>query len=228
MKMKRLWLASTALALLAGAQQAQADMYISVLGGANFLEDSTDRAVSGSTTLSISTDADTGFVLGGAIGAHLDKWAKGLRAEVEASYRRHDVGGLGSFASFYTNTSSALIDMNQSTFAIMANVLYDIDVGMKIKPYVMGGAGWARSKVDGAIAGTDTTTTFVDHSNGFAWQLGVGFNYEVQPGVDLGLGYRYFNGPDNDLVFRGKNETVSNRVDNQNHSLMVNLTVDIN
>ena len=228
MEFKRILLASSALALFAGAQEARAgDLYLSVFGGANFLEDSSGFASTGPTSLSINTDADTGFVLGSAIGTRLDKWAKGLSAELEISYRRHDVGGTGAFASFSTSTSSAPLDMNQSTFAIMANARYEFDIGSKVRPYLMGGAGWARSKIDGVIAGTETSASFSDERNGFAWQLGLGLNYEVQPGVDVGIGYRYLDGPDNDIVFGGKFEAVTNRVENSNHAVMVNLKVDI-
>lgn len=245
MKTKHLMLASTALALLGTAQTAQADMYMSVLGGANWLEDSSGFGtntffcgkLSTCTTIAgFRTDADTGFVLGGAIGVHLDKWLQGLRGEVEVSYRRHDVGG-NWFWTTLTNgvvdgTSFGAIDANQSTFAIMANVWYDIDMGWRVVPYVGGGAGWARVKFDGAFrtfSGFNTTTWTVNRDNGFAWQLGLGFNYEVQPGVNLGVGYRYFQGPDVEVFFGGKfNVIPAQEIENNNHSLLVNLSVDIN
>lgn len=230
MEFKRVLLASSALALFAGAQEAQAgDLYLSVFGGANFLKDSSGFVSSGApfTTLAINADSDTGFVLGGAIGARLENWAKGLSAELEVSYRRHDIGGTGSFGSYFTGTGSGVLDMNQSTFAIMANAQYEFNVGSKARPYIMAGVGWARSKVDGAIVGTETQATFTDEHNGFAWQLGAGFNYEVQPGVDLGVGYRYLEGPDNDIFFNGKIATLSQKIENKNHSVMVNLKINI-
>ena len=246
MHVKNLLLASTALALLGTAQPAQAEMYVSVFGGANWLQDSSGAGTTffdgkfwNTTTFArFSTDADTGFVLGGAIGTHLDNWVKGLRAEVEVSYRRHDVGGRWATSGFFTGlstgsfSSSGAIHMNQSTFAIMANVWYDFDMNWRIKPYVGGGVGWARTKVDGAFrtfSGFSTTTAFNRHENGFAWQLGAGFNYEVQPGVNVGLGYRYFEGPDVELSFSdGLGAISAPEIESQNHSLMVNLNVDIN
>lgn len=245
MRVKNLLLASTALALLGTAQPAQADMYVSVFGGANWLEDSSGFGTNvffcgkfSCTSIGrFSTDADTGFVLGGAIGVHLDNWLRGLRAEIEASYRRHDVGGRWATSFFvsgfgpYTSSSGA-IEANQSTFAVMANVWYDIDMNWRVKPYVGAGVGWARAKVDGAFrtfSGFNTTTAFSRHDNGFAWQLGAGFNYEVQPGVNVGVGYRYFQGPDVELFFSGKLGNIVNaEIENNNHSVLVNLNIDIN
>lgn len=240
MRLKRVLLATSALALLAGANPAQADgLYISVFGGANWVEDSsasifvTDGVYS-SGNLSWSTDADTGFVLGGAVGTHLDKWVKGLRVELEASYRRNDVGGVWATAGttfFGSGSSSGTVDANLSTFAVMANVWYEHDMGWKVRPYVGGGVGWARTNLNGALlTTTGDRTTFDRDNDGFAWQLGAGFNYEAAPGVNVGLGYRYFNGPDIappftiDPFFDGKQSF--GRVESDSHAVMLNLTID--
>lgn len=237
MRMKRLLLATTALAILAGAGQAQAgDLYLSVFGGANFLaDDSADEAGTNNLT-GFASDADTGFILGGAIGTHLDKWQKGLRVELEASYRRNDLGGnwyTDADVPTTTDTTGGPIDGNMSTFAIMANIWYDIDVGSKVRPYVGLGAGWARSHADAVFVttfqngspstGTHSNTSF--DNSGFAWQLGVGVNYEVMPDVDVGVGYRYFDGPNISNFFDGQSFT---KLHNENHAFQVNLTIGIN
>jgi opacity protein-like surface antigen len=236
MQTKRILLASSALAVLAAAQQAQAasDMYVSVLGGANFVQDQS-RNFSGSSSFSI--DPDTGFVIGGVIGTKLTNWAKGLRVEMEASYRRSDMGGAWTTSS---GSTGGFLDGNLSTFAIMANAWYDIDIGHKIVPYIGGGFGWARShaevgRVQTFYNSTGTTYDFegsVDRRNtGFAWQLGLGFNYEVAPDVQVGLGYRYVVGPkfgdsNNDTGLVTFNS--DSRVDNDNHAVQLNVTVGIN
>lgn len=243
MRLKRLLLASSALALLAGAGTAQADgLYVSVFGGANFVQDSSAGAlftdgVSTQVAAFWETDADTGFVVGGAVGTQLDKWVQGLRVELEASYRRNDVGGAWGTAGF-SEFSSAFstgggIDANLSTFAVMANAWYEHDMGWKVKPYVGGGVGWARANLNGALLTTTSFTTAFDRDNdGFAWQLGVGFNYEAAPGVNVGLGYRYFNGPDFsspfaiDIFFDGKQSF--GKIENDSHSAMLNVTIDVN
>jgi opacity protein-like surface antigen len=233
--MKRILLASSALAVLAGAQQAQAasDMYVSVFGGANFLQDESQVFNTGSS--SFSSDPDTGFVIGGAIGTHLDNWAKGLRVELAANYRRNDVGGVWTTS---TGSTGGFFDANMSTFAIMANAWYDIDIGSKVRPYVGGGVGWARNSAEIVRIRTfDSTTTGLNtvvssnsfDKSGFAWQLGLGINYEVAADVDVGIGYRYFVGPragDGGEGFVSFNS--DSRHDNENHAVQVNLTVGIN
>ncbi len=220
---KRALLATSAIALL-GAGQAQAGdgFYISVLGGANFQQSKT------ATPLFFTSDRlspDTGFLIGGAVGVHADRWLKGLRGEVEISYRRNDFHG--SWDSFF---SDGPIDGHTSNFAVMANVWYDVDIGMKWKPYLGGGVGWARARADGILATTDTDTdTFNVERSGFAWQLGAGLNYEVQDGVKLGLGYRFFRGPNlRTSPFFGKNDNVALNFDNDNHSVLFSLTIDTN
>ncbi len=242
MRNKTLLLATTALALIASPSSAQADgLYISIFGGLNFQSDSSGSQTSSgtpSTFTAFSEDADTGFVLGGTVGASLDKWLHGLRAEVEASYRRNDIQGAWiNVIDFSASSSSEAgpLTANVSNFALLANVWYDVEMGWKVKPYLGGGVGWARAKLDGAAAVTTSTgccaldgaQTFSRENSGFAWQLGAGFNYEASPGVNVGLGYRYFRGPDFDPIFIGKNNLPVG-FDNDNHSVAANLTIAIN
>lgn len=226
---RKLGLATTAIAALCTAPQAQAGgAYLSIFGGANLLEDHAQSGASGSTFAAEAFDSDTGFTIGGAIGVGLENWAKGLRFELEVAYRRNDIGGQWSEDTIIFS-SSGPIDANMSTFSIMSNVAYDIDAGWKVKPYLTAGAGWARSNFEGALhtTGGNINQTFDIDNSGFAWQLGAGFNYEVAPGVDVGVGYRYFDGPDHSF-FAGKNNVSSGQHDNTDHSVTLNLTIETN
>ena len=83
----------------------------------------------------------------------------------------------------------------------------------------------------GGEGGTSSVSAPFDQ-DGFAWQLGAGFNYEVARGVDVGLGYRYFNGPKlrGFEVNNGGEAGVDPRIatdDNENHSVQANITVKI-
>jgi len=216
-----------------GEAQAR-DLYVSVLGGANWFDGSSDVTGNGQTGHSI--DGDTGFMLGAAIGTSLDRWQRGLRTELEVSYRRNDLSG-----NWFSDLNPAGPDFdtdggpvfgNHSTFAIMANLWYDIDIGHKVRPYVGLGAGWARNHFEGAFFETffnltqpdsDLNETRENDNTGFAWQLGIGLNYEVMAGVDAGLGYRYFEGPRTTTFFEGKRL----RLDNDNHTVFVNVSVNI-
>ena len=208
MQMKRALLVTTAMLMAAGTQQAQAseDLYVNTFGGANFLEDDSGSAFNEP----FSFDPDTGFIIGGAIGTHLENWVHGLELELEVSYRRNDVPG---------TISSDTAEVNVSNFAIMTNLWYEFNVGSKVRPYVGGGVGWDRVKFDAAWVCCSLDT---GENNGFAWQLGAGFNYEVMHDVDVGLGYTYFRGPDfDDMIFGGKN------LENRNHAIVAKLTIGI-
>jgi opacity protein-like surface antigen len=230
---KRTLLASTALAVLASVGQAQAGFYINVSGGGNFLTG--DK--SGFTTDGIFTstgfrqDSETGFVLSGAVGVHLDRWLRGLRAELESSYRRNDIGGTWFVETFFAD-EGGVINAHESRFSVLANVWYDVNVGQKWVPYIGGGAGWSKTRANGAFAttfgGGEFGFAFDREASGFAYQLGAGINYEIQDGVRLGAGYRYFHGPKirND-IFLGKNN-VPMGFDHDNHSVQLELSVDIN
>lgn len=240
---KRILLASSALAVLASVTQAHAgDYYVSVFGGANWQANDKSGFQSGpSSTVTFGTTAyrlssDTGFAIGGAVGLHLDQWLHGLRAEVEASYRRNKLKGNWAVTTFFTHAAGD-INGHDSTFALMANVWYDVNVSQKWTAYLGGGAGWARRNINGALATTFTTNSsntthyghgFNVHESGFAWQVGAGVNYEIQDGVHLGVGYRYFRGPDvrND-IFLGKHDLPVN-FDQDNHTVQLELSVDIN
>ena len=103
---------------------------------------------------------------------------------------------------------------------MLANVWYDFDIG-GVKPYVGGGIGWANAQADGSIAG-GTTAAFDFEEDGFAWQIGAGVNFDIAPSMKLGLGYRYFVGPDVPVAL--SSSTATGDLDNENHTALVNLT----
>jgi OOP family OmpA-OmpF porin len=167
-------------------------------------------------------------VLGGTVGTTLDRWAQGLRVEMEVSYRRNDLGG--NWVTSDSGDDTGTLDGNLSTFAILANAWYEFDIGSKMRPYVGGGVGWGRMHADmvaltsdARISNTDTTDDDVTES-GFAWQLGLGGRYEVSPGVDVGIGYRYFRGPDFHDFWGGD---YVGSLENENHAVQVELKIDI-
>ncbi|MFM9864024.1 MAG: outer membrane protein [Micropepsaceae bacterium] len=233
MRIKHILLTTTALALFATVQQADADgLYVSFVGGGNLLQDESSAGTAGYYNGSgrNSFDADTGFALGAAVGVGLDNWLKGLRTEIEASYRRSDVSGNWfEYSGFYDTSDTGTLDANLSTFAVMANVAYDFDVGMKVKPYVTVGAGWARTHIEGFLNDLNlpfANPNFQADNSGFAWQLGAGVNYEVAPGIQAGIGYRYFDAPEASY-FAGKNDG-GDRHENNSHAVMFNVTIDTN
>ena len=176
-------LASTVVAAAAEAK----GFYTSVYGGANW-----DDVISAPFV-----DENTGMVIGGTVGTSIDS-VPGLRIEADLSFRQNEVDIFGGFVS-----------ADHDTVALMGNVVYDLPVNMgPVHPYVLAGVGFAQ-----------TSATFEDvallklESSGVAWQLGAGLNTKVADNVTAGIGYRYFNAPELEVL--GLNLS-----DGSNHSVV--------
>ena len=234
---KRFLLASAAVAVIASSGQAQAgDFYVSVLGGANWARDFSANVTEccGTTTGHASAKVDTGFMIGGAVGVHLDHWLHGLRAELEASYRRNRIHG-DWFTSSESSSETGVFRGHMSAFAIMANLWYDIDIGMKFVPYVGGGAGWGRRQVTFVANESDDLrmesnfgrdSVYLERS-GFVYQLGAGVNYEIMHDVQLGLGYRFFHAQDIKGTLEIEENDAPLNISGDNHSVALSLTIGI-
>ena len=225
MKTKLTLLASTTLALLAlsaPAQAAGSGWYVNLSGGANWLanDDGFFASTIGGDTLAFTPDSDTGWMISGAVGLSLNNMVQGLRVEAEVGYRNNQVDGI--WTSSTGASDSGLLDYEHSTLSVMANVWYDFDLG-NVRPYVGGGVGWAETELDGAFLGG--TIPAISHSDdGFAWQLGAGLNFAISPNVQLGVGYRYFEGPEVNIGAPFGANGATGDVENQNHTAVVSLT----
>lgn len=227
---KRALLASSAF-LLAGTGTASADgLYLNVFAGGDFQEDVSGAQGTTTTFTNYFADDRGGFVLGGAIGTKLG-YVQGLRIEGEISWRNNDANGRFAFGSTF-GTSTGILETNQSTFSLLANLWYDIDMGSKLVPYVGGGIGWGWVQAEGTFyritPSTGTAYAYDVDDSGFVWQLGAGLRYPIQEGMSLGLGYRYFQGPDIDNnVFIGKNDLPLEHAQDH-HSVTLDMTFDLN
>lgn len=178
--------AATALSLPANAAHDTENWprwYVGLSGGVSFLQD-TD--LSGASVGEAS--ADTGAAFTGALGytpyfgsAFFDNF----RIEAELGYRFNDldnasIGGV-----------NVPLNGDITAFSYMANLFYDFNNASQWTPYVGGGAGGARVKVDGN-SGLGNTS---DSDTVFAYQLMTGVTYapKSMPFTEWGLGYRYFN-----------------------------------
>lgn len=184
---------ATCALVLASVIPAQADTYVTGFGGANW-----DDVAS-------PLDSDTGFVVGGALGTSV-KAVPGLRAELEVAFRTNDVDVFKGFIQAEHNTTS-----------VMGNVAYDFNAGIgPFRPYVLAGVGYAHT--EGVIENLSLATL---ESSGFAWQLGAGVNTQLAEGVKAGVGYRYFQGPELEVL----GFEVS---DGSNHAVLATVTLDLN
>ena len=239
---------AVAAATLAATQTAYAsDWYVNVAGGGNWLKDDSFAAETNgaSTTFAFENDTNIGFVLSAAVGMNLDKVMPGLRVEGEIGYRENDVNA--SWRSETPDTTpttpsttptsppdtSSVGDLGvdggtaryqHNTFSIMANVWYDFQVA-GLKPYVGGGIGWADVEVDGVYQGKTIEQSFSE--SGFAWQLGGGLHLPIDEKMKLGIGYRYFSGPDVTIPASSEINSLSGSVDTETHAVTVGLTVGL-
>jgi opacity protein-like surface antigen len=259
---------AAALAVMAGSWDAGAQgLYFSAYGGANFSKDVGRLSGSGgavrsslqttvfnasfSTTQTLTFNftaasnfamsgakAETGWVLGAAVGYDFASVLSGMRAELELSMRNNSLqaatlranaidadiatavfAGTGialfnegfirvlppgfpivlpgprraalvsttnQFQATFAGTANVEATGKAHTFALMANVWFDIDLDSWITPYIGAGGGYASTTVEARDA-------FRGEENGFAWQFGAGANVALDAGTSLNIGYRYMD-----------------------------------
>lgn len=161
--MKKIILTSAA-AILLSAGAAQADSYVSVLGGASFNPDQSLGAAKASM--------DTGWNLGARYGAYLDNYGlpSGLALEGDLFYNQ----------AHYSNTPAHL-----DSGSLMANLIYHVNTDGPLNVY--GGAG-----VGGVMTQLSTGAT-QDSQTVFGWQAIAGVEHPLNPDTSLFAEYRYQN-----------------------------------
>jgi len=165
--MKNLFVAS-AVALLLGTAAAQADSYISVLGGPTWAPNldvgGTPRAM------------NTGFNAGGRFGYYLNNWNL-PNVSVEAD-------GLFS-QSTYAGTANARLQSS----SYMGNLIYHLPTGTPSEVYGGGGLGAVNTNVDNGVGNHGGSTVL-------GWQALGGVDYRVSDQTSLFAEYRYQNAHD--------------------------------
>lgn len=156
--------------------------YVSLFGGASFLDEIEITYLNSGTAGMSETRSDAGFIVGGAIGWHVNP---NMRAEVEVSFFENQVNRL-SYPYFPVDYSAS---GHINSVNVLANLWYDFDMGMGIVPYLGGGAGVGF--VDGKAAWSNPFNELVGSDTGFAFQVGGGIMFDITEAVAFDLGYRY-------------------------------------
>jgi outer membrane protein OmpA-like peptidoglycan-associated protein/opacity protein-like surface antigen len=193
-------MASTAIASPALARDGA--WYVELDGGPMIVED-IDFDVAGVSD-AVSTDTHYGYDFGGIVGYDFGF----IRLEAEAGYRAADLDTLtANGAGLLPNTATTSAPSgtyaaggDMSVLSFMLNGLVDFGPDDGLQGFVGGGAGVARTKVDGATVRTSGPGWLDDSDSGFAWQVLAGVRAPLTDTIDVGLKYRFFNTSGLDLV----------------------------
>lgn len=170
-------------------------LYMSGLGGASAVNESTITDTSGDGSKAKSS-FDLGYIVAASAGYGFEI---GIRTEGEISYRKADHneveiindGNIG-----FLNGKHAEVDGHISALSFMANIFYDFDLGGDLKPYAGGGIGSATVSNDGKNVPNLQIVATDDHDHVFAYQIGAGIGYNIFQPLTILLDYRYFNSSD--------------------------------
>lgn len=221
MKLRTALLAATVVAApgLAIAQPVNG-LYIGGGAGYNILQDSDLSFSTNVGPADGKAEFDGGWAALGSIG-----WGfgNGLRAEIEGNYRRNNVDKARIGTGQLTDVGG-----RAQTYGVMANVLFDIDLGLGwMYPYIGAGAGYAWTKWD-----VNSNGSIIDDTDGqFAYQgiVGAAFPIDAVPGLSVTAEYRYFAtlDPEFDLE-QTSGFTGSVEGENRNHTFLLGLRYAFN
>lgn len=166
------------------------NFYVSLFGGVNL--GITDSNFSNGAGLSVDTDFESGFLLGGALGY---KWKNfsyaGItpRTELEVNYFRNGVDSL-DFSGNGVGNETLAGDSNLSGVGVFGNLFFDWNnaFGTRLTPYAGGGVGVAFVNTDIVYNGG---LNLNDNDTAFAFNAGAGASYELTKRASIFLDARY-------------------------------------
>jgi outer membrane protein OmpA-like peptidoglycan-associated protein len=222
MSLQKALLAATCLALPVAAQaQPITGLYVGAGAGLNLLQEVEGDLSSGFATprgVNVQTDAGWAGVVSLGWG-----FGNGVRAEIEVNYRSNIVDSVANGAS---SGGSGTV----SSYGVMANALYDFDLGpgMPVTPYVGLGAGhvwqnWHRAR--------NATVTLDGGEGSFAYQAIVGAALplnDVAPGLALTAEYRFVGTLATDVDATSGTTRGTAEVTTFNHSVLLGLRYAFN
>lgn len=164
--------------LISQNQRHSDDWYIGIHGGVAIAADST---LSGGILDGGSANFGLGPQFNLALGRHLGDF----RVEGEVGYQTNDLDSID-----YPGGSINNIDGHFDALSIMFNGYYDIQLWKGIDLYIGGGVGAAGDHLStsGPYANLPGGTDWV-----LAYQAMAGVAFQIADGVDLDLGYRFWN-----------------------------------
>jgi OOP family OmpA-OmpF porin len=229
MRLRLALLSATVLALpVAALAQPVTGLYIGAGGGPNYQMNERIEPSSALGTPEMTEKYNIGGTGVASVGYGL---GNGLRVEIEGNYRYDDIKSIHS----YPGVSSS--GGYQENYGVMANALYDFDVGIpSFFPYIGAGAGyeWVHWHNVGAVASDGSfNTNTTDVSENFGYQGIIGVSYPMpMPGLSASLEYRFLGVLNPTDAMQGQNlsgvplHQAEGNVDfknDYNHSIMLGL-----
>lgn len=136
----------------------------------------------------VEIEFNTGFSMAASIGY---AFSAGLRLEVEANFAETDID------QFTRSGFAEGDDPGIRSYGVMGNIFYDFDTGSRWTPYIGGGAGIAVVDLLGTENHAFCLRIFADScvsaqsDTVFAYQVGAGIGYEINPSWTVTLDYRF-------------------------------------
>ena len=185
--------------LMASAHAQKSGLYIGIMSGATFLNNTNLESESIPSGGEIRTSWQTGFYIGAVVGYRLSNY---LRLDAELTYRGNDLDLLEAAGPGF-NSVSRQGDIQSAAF--LGNVWFDIGLGeLPITPYVGGGVGLGGVEIKLEPVSLPFSGTFLtDESETaavFAYQLGAGIGYSLDEHLTLSLDYRFFGTTDPEFL----------------------------
>jgi len=167
------------LSALSGAALSAPGPYVS---GSLGLALPTDSEISASGHYSADFSYDAGLTLSAGLGYQL---ANGLRFEGSLALQKNDFDQIKGYGA------AANVNGDMRSTAFLASAFYDIPTGSKFSPFIGGGLGLAKVKINDAYVEGDQAVLNTNDMV-FAYHLTAGVSYAVSPQLNLDAGYRYF------------------------------------
>lgn len=156
------------------------NFYAKVLGGANFLQNTT---IAGN-----KSTYQVGYIVSGSLG--YDWCNYGLRLEAEYAFRKNGI----SKTHFITEGTSK--DGHFQTSSYMANLLWDFPVCSwgctfwNIRPFIGGGIGYDFERMHAS----NPRIVFNQKWKQFSWQAMAGFAYPIFHNAEITVEYKFHQG----------------------------------
>lgn len=162
---------------IAGSASARDGFYVAFRGGVTNTN-MNDVSESSTTTAKADIDFDNVWMMSGAVGYRYSYF----RTELEYSYRED-----------HEEEVTAGVSSKFGSENLMLNAYLDFMPNYVISPYIMGGIGFSKIKLDtSSVVGPYTVTNSNDETN-FTWSLGAGLTIRLNKCVNFDGGYRYID-----------------------------------